>query len=237
MVQSYAEEEGLSTPDAAALVREDQLGDEQRALRGPPDEVSWADLEGLLQRDPQTFQQRWEEIKGAAREELLSGHRACQPVEVHGATPWKRARFLALRLELADGWQPRNGVELQLVDMMAQAQTASEYWQKALASKAALEAGMEKATLLEKAKWEPPRVSGFQAVEQAGAMVDRFNRIFLRTLRALQDLRRRGPAVVVHNVGRVRIEELQANPRNGDANSERHAGRPRVNPDRPPGLT
>jgi hypothetical protein len=88
--------------------------------------------------------------------------------------------------------------------------------QKALASKAALEAGMEKATLLEKGNWEPPRVTGFQAVEQAGAMVERFNRIFVRTLRALHDLRRRGPAVIVQNVGQVKIGEQPANLRNGD---------------------
>jgi len=192
-----------------ARVREDLAEREERALECPPPEVSWPDLESLLERDPQKYLQRWEEIKQAAREELLSGHRACQPVEMHGSTPWQRARFLALRSELADGWQPRNGVERQLIDTMAQAQTAVEYWLEALMVKAAREARMEQAALRNEGRREPPPVTGFQAVEQAGAMVDRFNRMFLRTLRAFQDLRRRAPAVIVQNVGQVTIGEQQ----------------------------
>ena len=113
------------------------------------------------QADPEKFVQRWEEIKLAAREELLTGHRACQPVEVYGSTPWTRARFLALRLELADVWQPRTGVERQLVDIMAQARTAKEHWLKTLMSKAALLEAMEQAALRNTGGWEPPRATGF----------------------------------------------------------------------------
>src|SRR5262245_38478216 len=91
LVESYQTESGLSTPEAAAQVREDFSEREESALQCPPPEVRWSDLVGLLERDPQRFLQRWEEIKLAAREELLSGHRACQPVEVYGSTPWKRA--------------------------------------------------------------------------------------------------------------------------------------------------
>jgi hypothetical protein len=210
MVASYEQEEGLSTPEAVALVRGAQLDAEDRALQGPPWQVAWPDLEGLLQRDPAKFQQRWEEIKAAARQELSSGHRASQPIEMHGSTPWDRARFLALRQELADGWQPRNGVEQQLIDMMAQAQTASEYWLDRLMSKAAREAATERAALRDKDAPEP-RVAGFQAVEQAGAMVDRFNRVFLRTLRALRDLRRGPQPVFVQNAGQVNVARQQVN--------------------------
>jgi hypothetical protein len=41
-------------------------------------------------------------------------------------------------------------------------------------------------------------------------MVDRFNRIFLRTLRALRDLRKHAPTVVVQNAGQVNVGEQQA---------------------------
>src|SRR5262249_35535740 len=105
-VASYEQEEGLSTAQAAARVREDLLEREREALDCPPDRVAWSDLAGLLGRDPLAFQRRWEQIQLAAREELSSGHRASRPVEVYGSTPWQRARFLALRQELADGWQP-----------------------------------------------------------------------------------------------------------------------------------
>jgi hypothetical protein len=211
LVESYKGEFGLATPEAAARVREDWRFQEERALHGPPPEVSWADLEGLAERDPEQVVRRWEEIKQAAREELATGHRVCEAVEVYGSTPWQRARFLALRQELAEGWQPRNGVERQLVATLAQAQAAWEYWLGVLRSKAALEAAMEQATLRDKGRWEPPRVTGFRAVEQAGAMADRFNRIFLRTLRALRDLRRGPQPVFVQNAGQVNVGQQQVN--------------------------
>jgi hypothetical protein len=34
----------------------------------------------------------------------------------------------ALRRDLLEAWQPRNGVERQLIDTLAQAQTAQLYW-------------------------------------------------------------------------------------------------------------
>jgi hypothetical protein len=101
-------------------------------------------------------------------------------------------------------------VERQLVDTMAQAQTAVEYWLDRLMSKAAREAAMERAVLRDKDTPEPPRL-GFQAVEQAGAMVDRFNRIYLRTLRALRDLRRGPQPVLVQNAGQVNVAQQQVN--------------------------
>jgi hypothetical protein len=43
------------------------------------------------------------------------------------------------------------------------------------------------------------------ALDQAAAMVDRFSKMFLRTLRALRDLRRYATSVVVQNAGQVNI--------------------------------
>jgi hypothetical protein len=54
-------------------------------------------------------------------------------------------------------------------------------------------------------------VTGAQAIEQAGAMVDRFNRIFLRTLRALRDLRRGPQPVLVQNAQQVNVGQQQVN--------------------------
>ena len=42
-------------------------------------------------------------------------------------------------------------------------------------------------------------------------MVDRFNRIFLRTLRALRDLRKHSPALIVQNAGQVNVGDKQVN--------------------------
>ena len=48
-------------------------------------------------------------------------------------------------------------------------------------------------------------------MEQAAAMVDRFNRLFLRTLRALRDLRRYEAPVNVGMAGQVNIAGQQVN--------------------------
>ena len=42
-------------------------------------------------------------------------------------------------------------------------------------------------------------------------MVDRFNRLFLRTLRALRDLRRYAPSVTVQHAAQVNIGGQQVN--------------------------
>ncbi len=42
-------------------------------------------------------------------------------------------------------------------------------------------------------------------------MIDRFNRLYLRTLRALWDLRRYASAVTIQNAGQVNIGQQQVN--------------------------
>jgi hypothetical protein len=59
--------------------------------------------------------------------------------------------------------------------------------------------------------WRPPRVSDAEAMDRAAAMADRFNRIFLRTLRALRDLRRYATPVVVQNAEQVNVAGQQVN--------------------------
>ena len=54
-------------------------------------------------------------------------------------------------------------------------------------------------------------------MEQSAAMADRFNRLFLRTLRALRDLRRFNAAVIVQHAGQVNVGAQQVNvSRGGD---------------------
>jgi hypothetical protein len=48
-----------------------------------------------------------------------------------------------------------------------------------------------------------------QVIGRMAAMIERFNRLFVRDLRALRDLRR--VAVVVGNAGQVNVAENQVN--------------------------
>jgi hypothetical protein len=59
--------------------------------------------------------------------------------------------------------------------------------------------------------WDIPRVSEHHAIEQAAAMVDRFNSFFVRCVWNLLDLRRHCLSVVVQNAGQVNVGGQQVN--------------------------
>jgi hypothetical protein len=120
LVESYREYYKVSRQEAVARATEHDPGQLDRIVNGPPNEVSWFDLEAVAQRDPEEAQRAWERIKEAAWSELRSGHRAARMLESGVGTCWERARFLALRTELAEAWQPRNALEHLLLDQMAQ---------------------------------------------------------------------------------------------------------------------
>jgi hypothetical protein len=52
-------------------------------------------------------------------------------------------------------------------------------------------------------------VTEAEAIEEAAAVVERFHRLFVSSLRALCELRRRPLAVVVQGAGQVNIGEQQ----------------------------
>src|SRR5262249_24638490 len=138
-------------------------------------------------------------------------------MEGYGSHCWTRAQFLAVRRDLMEGWQPRNGIERQLIDMMAQAQTALLYWLDMFTLRCACNSGRKR----DEGRWEPQTISDTEAIDQAAAMVERFHGMFLRTLKALRDLRRQVPGGVVQNAGQVNVGQQQ-----GNVSSEQKGGRP-----------
>jgi hypothetical protein len=217
LVESYKNAYGLAHAEAVARADEpDPPGRHLTMLEGPPDQVTWHDLERLGQRSPERMLERWEEIKQAAREELQTGDRAAAALEAFGSDCWRRAQFAAILSELAEGWQPRNGLERLLLDQMALAHSSMLDWMKTLAQYEAARWARERREQREGEGWDPPRVSEHQAVEQAAAMADRFNRMFLRTLRALRDLRRGPQPVFVQNAGQVNVGQQQVNVSGGE---------------------
>jgi hypothetical protein len=114
---------------------------------------------------------RWEEVKQAARDELNTGHRAGQVMEGNESRCWDRAQFLAVREELIAACQPRNGLERQLVDQLAIAQTALFCWQQILACRTTLDSSEIQRVAKAKKWYQPPRVTDHEATEQAARMV------------------------------------------------------------------
>lgn len=220
LVRAYEEHYSLSRAEAVQRATEASLHGGQRASDRPPDQLSWFDLHALAQTDPDRSAARWEEIKRAALDELRTGHRGAKAVEVFGEGPWQRAQFLALREELAADWRPRNGVERQLLDTMAQAQAGYLVWLRNLTMRTSLESCTNDRRFKEEGRWQTPRQSDADALEQAAAMMDRFNRIFLRTLRALCEMRRHSNPVIVQNGGQMNVAHQQVNVNAGTSAGE-----------------
>lgn len=207
MVQLYEKHFSLTREEAIRRAADSPAGDVERVLSAPPDQVSWFDLHGIARTDPDRATARWEEIKRAALDELRTGHRAAAAVETANDGAWQRAQFLALRDDLAAEWLPRNGVERQLLDTMAQAQQGFLHWMHVLTIRTTLESVTNDRRHQEEGRWGPPRQSDADALDQAAAMMDRYNRVFLRTLRALCDLRRHNSSVIVQSGGQLNVAQ------------------------------
>ncbi len=184
----------------------------QRGVTDPPDQVTYSALEDLADQDPAQALAAWQRVKAAARDDLMSGHRAAQAMEFAGVTnAWERAQFFAIRTAFMEEWQPANGGERLLVDMLAQAYASWLVWLEQLQVYTTAESERQKHKIKQDGYYESPRVTTVEAIEQAAAMVDRFNRLFLRTLRQLRDLRRYVAPMVINNPAQVNIANQQVN--------------------------
>jgi hypothetical protein len=181
-----------------------------RARDCPPSQVSWFELDAIAQRDPNRALERWEEVKRAARGEVATGQRAARALEGYDSHCWSRARFLAVRAELTAAWRPRTAVEQHLIDQLAQWQSLTWYWLEKATAYSEMESTGARRPPSPTGPPDLPRLDRVAAVDRAVQMTDRFHRLYLRTLRALQDLRRLRP-VVVRAGGQVNIGHQQVN--------------------------
>jgi len=210
MVSHYREHGKLSAEDARdkALACPDHLFN--HALAVPPNQLSWFDLDAIARRDPDRAARRWEEVKRAAQGEIASGHRAARALEGFDSHCWSRAQFLAIRAELSAAWRPRNSAEQDLIDQLAQWQTLQWHWLEMLTACDGVASSRARRTTGPDSAPGPRFQSEADRLEQAAAMAERFHRLYLRTLRALQDMRRL-PPVVVRAAGQVNIGQQQVN--------------------------
>jgi hypothetical protein len=210
LVHDYREHYKLSAQDALARAEaaDPALIDHVRTC--PPDQVAWPDLEALAQLDQDAALARWAEVKEAARGEIRSAHRAARSLERASSSCWGRARLLAISAEISEAWRPRDALEQMLIDQMAVYQHLVWEWQWVFSMYADLADLRERPAPRKQKDREPYRVTALQAMEKAGELVERFQGLFLTTLRALQGLRRAGP-VVVRRAGQVNGGQQQVN--------------------------
>jgi len=182
-----------------------------RALSEPADEVSWYTLSPLIEADPEAGWAVWERVKAEAYDELVSGHRAALAL-CWNDSPWQRARFLAIRQAFVDEWQPRGGIELTLIDQMAQAHSLYLHWIEQAHMQASLEASSFDRQISQNGRWKPRQISAAESLDQSGQMAERWQKLFVRALRALRDLRRHAPPVVLAGPGsQVNVGQQQIN--------------------------
>ena len=170
-----------------------------------PSGLEWHDLSYAEQNEPGSAPEVYAHIKQAARDHLENGERAAEVVAHELSRPWIRARYLALRESFIADWKPTGSIELRLIEMMAQLYTAYEHWMGLSVQRVAFDWEQEHYNIRERGKWRVISVAGDAEVNQAAEMADRFNRLFLRTLRQLRDLRRYSVPVMINNPQQVNI--------------------------------
>jgi len=183
--------------------------------------LNFVDLSELYSHSPRVAEGFWEMTKMEGRAEFESGHLAANITfpEDYMKGMWNIARYLGVRESFIDDWQPKGGIEVALIDMLAQSYFQWQYWLEQTVKRSETR---ERETHPDYAKWlaqrerglkahgwtdgywNRPYVSEQQAIESAVQMADRFNRIFMRTLRQLRDLRRYS-TVTINNPSQVNI--------------------------------
>lgn len=210
--------------DAFARVGQDGGG---RLDHLAPDEYSWHDLSAEWARDGAAGDALWGRVKRAAGDELACGKTGAEAVEGYHGRPFARAQFLAVRAALADGLRPANGAEWLLVDGMAEAWVMHLRWLHRHVQTDSMEAYRLERDERQRGEWLPPRVGDAEAVDRAALMADRFQRQFLRLLKAFRDQRRLLGTVVVAAGGQINLGQTQVNV---GREAPRRPGRPRPRP-------
>ena len=193
----------------------------RKMLRLPVENLNFIDLDELHIFAPRVAERLWERTKKEGRKEFESGHLAANITFPEGYMKemWNIARYLGVRESFIDDWQPQDGIEIALIDMMAQSYFQWQFWMEQTVKRSQTREREEhpeyrewksrkreenKALGYQDGYWLRPYVSEERAIEHAVQMADRFNRIFMRTLRQLRDLRRYSP-VTINNPNQVNI--------------------------------
>ena len=219
---SYSLEEARAAAYHACKDMEEAKRELDELRSYPLDLINFADMLPLMTIAPRMAEEFWDEMKVEALMEFESGHlasKALMPVN-YMRSAWNAASYLGIRASLKDEWQPRGGIELSLIDMMAQAFLQYQHWIEESVKRSQTrerevhpdyeewqrwKKPKEKAEGFLDGYWYRPFLSEHAAIEHAAQMADRWNRIYMRTLRNLRDLRRYSLPVTINNPQQVNI--------------------------------
>jgi hypothetical protein len=217
----------LSLEDARKEVYRRNISDKEatelldQVMRMPRDRIGFWHLMELNDRSPRSAENVWEMIKREAQREFESGHRAAEAFEPadYMTDAWNRASYLGLRESFIAEWQPKGGIEVSMIDAIAQAWLQLQFWTKESVKRGVTEPRRENHEFYEWKRWNQqanqkqwdhghwdiPMVSEQQAIEHAAQMADRWQRMYFRAIRSLRDWRRYTPQVTINNPQQVNI--------------------------------
>jgi hypothetical protein len=216
MASFYHHKMELSLPEANRRARgqddtaEEAAADTARIMERPPTEVSWFDMNRLLERDPDALAVLWRTIRAQASTELASGQRTAKALEWQGR-PWARAQFLAIREGFRASTPPQTAIESALLDAAAEAFGDYLAWQEHLHMQVSTEVASERNSLERHGEWTPARLSYAEAIEQSAKMAERAHKRFLQTVKLLHDLQRTSATVYVGSAGQINVGQQQVN--------------------------
>lgn len=193
----------------------------ERLMRLPTEFIGFMDLLELNDNSPAMAQNVWEMIKREAAREFESGHRAAAAFEPadYMTDAWNRASYLGLRESFIEEYQPKGGIELSMIDTLAQSFLMFQHWTEESVRRAKTRPREENHQFHQwkqwnkqaNAKqwldghWDRPMVSEQEAIEHAAQMADRWQRMYFRALRNLRDWRRHNPPVTINKPQQVNI--------------------------------
>lgn len=193
----------------------------EKLVRFPTEYIGFLELMELNDNSPAMAQNLWEMIKREAAREFESGHRAAAAFEPadYMTDAWNRASYLGLRESLCEEWQPKGGIELTMIDSIAQAWLMLQHWTEQSVKRSKTEPRRENHQFYEwkqwnkranpkqwiDGHWDVPLITEKEAIEHAAQMADRWQRMYFRAVRNLRDWRRYTPQVTINNPQQVNI--------------------------------
>lgn len=217
LLSRYPDDEGLKQLWTPERIEEfasgaDQLNAVERLRTKPFEEISWHDVSAAAEENKELTLRCMQAVFNGAEESIKSGVYASRAVDCK--KPFERGQFAFIRHAFIEEWQPRGGIEASLVDMLAQCYVGWQYWigltfsiannQDTVIEQKARNKKSERRSY-DEGVWQPPRLTAAEYLERAYQMADRFNRMFLRTLRQMRDLRRYQMPVTINNPKQVNI--------------------------------
>ena len=188
---------------------------ERRARSGEPnlncraEDFTWVDLQSLIEKEGEDASAIvWQTLKRVARANLAAGNPGCTSL-LADRTPFEMAEYSVIVESFIDSWEPQHAIEQSMVEMLAQAFISYTHWLKVANHAAEFSYNAIEETVKVGMGWKPPTITAAETVENAMQMADRFNRLFLRTLRQMRDLRRY--PVTINNAAQVNIGNQQVN--------------------------